>query len=233
MSIPLIIFGASGKMGQAILQEASKTNDFSIVAAIVKPSSPIINQKVLNLDLAYTSTTNIKKAVIIDVSLAHGLPQSVELAKKLDAALVVCSSGHNEENYQLLKEASREIPVLIAANTSIMLNIMADSVKKMAKLMPTSDTEIIELHHRNKKDAPSATALFLAQTMQKKVNISSLRAGSAYSEHSVLFFNDFEHLEIKHCIHNRSVLAQGALFASKFIFGQAPGLYSMSDVINL
>ena len=98
--------------------------------------------------------------------------------------------------------------------------------------MPTSDVEIIELHHRNKKDAPSATALFLAKNIQKKVHISSLRAGSAYSEHSVLFFNDFEHLEIKHCIHNRTVLAQGALFASKFIFGKLPGLYSMRDVIN-
>ena len=240
MATPIIIFGALGKMGQAILQEILARKDFILQEALVKEQSTFLG-KSINNNKHYQSVKTVEwnnKSVIIDVSLKEGLRESLSLALTNSYPLVICSTGHEENEFKLIKETSEKIPIIYAPNTSLMLHIMSKCCEKIANFFPQSDVAITELHHRHKKDMPSGTSIFLANNIKKarnnnnEINISSIRAGSGHSEHTVYFFNDFEHLEIKHFVHNRIVLAQGALIAAQFIFAQKPGLYSMKDVIN-
>ena len=241
MNTPIIIFGAAGKMGQAILQVISNNNLFKLQEALVRESSSLLNQPIPNHDLCYQNISSIKyknKSVIIDVSLKDGIYNSIQLALNNNYPLLVCATGHEEKELKLIQEASTKIPIIHAPNTSLMLNVMLECCKKIANFFPKSDIAITELHHRYKKDMPSGTSILLANAIKQEkyndtnISISSIRGGSGHIEHNVYFFNDFEHLELKHSVHDRIVLAQGALIAALFIFVQKPGLYSMKDVIN-
>lgn len=236
--VNLILFGASGRMGKAMLESIKLDKDVNLAYAIVKKENELYQKPLLYNDGVYVAASEVtntpKQTVVVDFSLADSLKDSLSLALRLSLPIIIASTGHSDDNLKDITLAAEKIPVLFAPNTSIMLNTMALLIQKASEMLPKAEVAITELHHKHKKDSPSGTSLMLADKLApKKVSISSMRAGLVNCEHTVFFFNDFERLEISHRAFDRKVFAQGALMAAKFIFAQAPGLYDMSHVLNI
>jgi 4-hydroxy-tetrahydrodipicolinate reductase len=180
----------------------------------------------------------------------------LEYARKNKLALVLCTTGLSEKDIELVCQAANDIPVLRSANMSLGINTVMKLLQTAARILAASgfDIEIVEKHHNQKLDAPSGTALALADTMNevldgkytyvfdrskdlkkrdpKEIGISAVRGGSIVGEHEVIFAGTDEVIEIKHTAYSRAIFANGAIHAAKFLAGKAPGMYQMSDVIG-
>ena len=192
--------------------------------------------------------------VIIDFSHPSMTMEVLNYAKENHVPMVIATTGFNEEQEKSIKQYSKEIPIFKSANMSFSINLMCKLLKEIAPLLSDSDIEITETHHRNKKDAPSGTALLLANKINEslgnkmnyvfdrhelsqkrgdnEIGISSIRGGNIVGEHAVQFFSDFETFEIKHTCHSRSVFADGAVKAALYMIGKQVGLYTMDDLIR-
>lgn len=249
----IILHGCFGKMGQAIQQLVKETPEVEIVAGI----DPLAGTgETLDFPVfASLSDCSAVGDVIVDFSTAAAVcPLLTEaVAKKLP--VVVCTTGLSAEDIALVKASAQTIPLLFSANMSLGVNLMASLVQKAAQVLADSgfDMEIIEKHHNRKKDAPSGTALYLADSINQvlaqtyaytydrsfrtearrpdEIGILSLRGGNIAGEHQVIFAGEDEILEIHHKAGSRRIFAVGALKAAAFLKKQAPGLYSMRDVI--
>jgi 4-hydroxy-tetrahydrodipicolinate reductase len=169
--------------------------------------------------------------------------------------LVIGTTGFSKIQFDEIKRYSKELPVLLSSNMSIGVNLIASYAALLAqKLGDSYDIEILEMHHRNKKDLPSGTALYLASSIASglkknltdimiekrmenrpkgKIGISSLRGGDVVGDHSVIFAGEGERIELIHKASDRAIFAKGALEAARWIIGKGPGLYSMIDVLGL
>lgn len=230
--IPIMVAGALGRMGREIIERAYKDEGFFVTSAMARAES--LDKKPehwlfpLSPQLAYDGD-----AVIVDFSHHALLPVHAAFAIKHKLALLVGCTGHNEENMRIMAEAATVIPLLYAPNTSLMVQVMVH-ISKLCASLPGVSGHIIDIHHQHKKDAPSGTALALKAAMLSCApDISSVRVGEVRGEHRVQFFKENEQLEISHQVVHRSIFAEGALFAAQFLFGKAPGLYNMGDVLNL
>jgi 4-hydroxy-tetrahydrodipicolinate reductase len=167
--------------------------------------------------------------------------------------VVIATTGFSEDQEKLIKEYSNQIAIFKSANMSFDINLMAKIVSEVAKKLSDSDIEIVETHHNQKKDAPSGTALLLANAIndvfdekkeyvfdrhsktvprsKNEIGFSSIRGGNIVGEHTVQFFSPFETLEIKHTSYSRNVFADGALRAAEFLSKQKPGFYDMNNLI--
>lgn len=229
--IPIIVCGALGRMGRTLIERALKTPDFLVDSGIVRSDSEINKPPhwpcEIKNELSYT-----KKAVIIDFSHSSKLPEIAGFALKHSLPLLVCTTGHSEQNFSLMREVATKIPLLYAANTSIM-SLLLTEFTKMASCIPGITIHITDIHHSQKKDAPSGTALALKEAAGHDTNITSIRAADVVGEHRVHFFKENEQLELIHRVGDRAIFAEGALIAAQFLFDQGPGLYNMNDVVNL
>lgn len=227
----VILCGAGGRMGQAIIKLASEKK-FAIAALV---SHKAVGGNVYP-DLGKALAAQTSPAVVVDFSHAKLLPAHIEAAAKHRAGLLVATTGHSEENYALIELAAKTIPVLVAPNTSPMAAVMLSMCELAARALK-ADIEILEIHHKEKKDAPSGTALALKKALMNagasNINVQSMRVGDVTGEHTAYFFSDFERLELTHRVTDRRVFAQGALLATQFLSGRAPGLYGMRDVVKL
>lgn len=227
---PIILCGSSGRMGQAIMRLAAEQN-FSIVAQVSRTALGADIYPNLAEALAAHSS-----AVIVDFSHAELLPMHLDAALKHKASLLLATTGHSDENYVLIEQASKTIPILVAPNTSPMAAIMLSMAELAARALK-ADIEILEIHHKKKKDAPSGTALALKKALSlasgSTINVQSMRVGDVTGEHTAYFFSNFEQLELTHRVSDRRVFAQGALLAAQFLFDRAPGLYGMADVLKI
>lgn len=215
--IPIIICGAQGRMGQALQAELGKSPVFELKAAIARGD-----------ELSYEGP-----GVLIDFSERGALALHAQFALKQKLALLICTTGHDASNQTIMQEAAMSIPVLYAPNTSIMANLLIHMCEIAAEI-PGLEAFITDIHHSKKKDAPSGTALALQAAMAPRpVSITSIRTGNVIGEHRVQLFKENEQLELIHRAHDRTIFAEGALIAAQFLFGRAPGLYSMSDMIKL
>lgn len=165
--------------------------------------------------------------------------------------VLIASTGQNEDEYALIREASAKIPVFISPNMSVGVALVADIAEKVARLFGDCDIEMIEAHHNQKLDVPSGTALMLAKRLQEaregsslnvgrhengkrspsEIGIHSLRYGSEVGTHEIIFSNGLETITIRHDAKNRALFANGALSAAKWLIGKNPGLYGMKDYI--
>jgi 4-hydroxy-tetrahydrodipicolinate reductase len=194
--------------------------------------------------------------VIIDSSHAEAVPGLVKSAVKLKMPLVICTTGLSESSLQAVTDAAAHIPILLSSNMSLGVNLLSKLVADAAKTLANAgfDIEIIEAHHNQKLDAPSGTALLLANSinascggkfkyvfdrsgyLQKRcsdeIGISAIRGGTIVGEHSVIFAGGDEIVEISHRALSRDIFAKGALAAAKFLKGRPAGLYSMNDLIS-
>ncbi len=250
--INIIIRGCNGKMGQFITQIVEEDENAVIVAGIdVTPNRqnryPVFHS---------FRQCNVKADVIIDVSAPVDVNEMLDFAIKQGVGIVLCTTGFTQEGLLLIAEAANKIPILKSANMSMGINLLLKLVQEAAKNLAAAgyDIEIVERHHNKKVDAPSGTALALADAMnevlgneysykfdrtddrtpraKKEIGFSCVRGGTIVGEHEVIFAGIDEVIEIKHAAYSRAVFAKGAVQAAKYLSGKEAGMYSMKDVIG-
>lgn len=246
----IIMNGCNGKMGQVITRLAAEDSDTEIVAGFD------IKDDKENTYPVFTNPEEFEGEadVVIDFSHPSSLTGILSFCKKRKLPVIICTTGLSSEQKEEFKEASKEIPVFFSANMSIGINLLIDLAKKAAKLLEGSfDIEIVERHHNQKIDAPSGTALAIADGIDEvlsfpaeyvydrhsvrrkrkntEIGISAVRGGTIVGDHEVIFAGNDEVIELSHHAHSKEVFAVGAIKAAKFIKGKAAGMYDMNDLI--
>ena len=178
--------------------------------------------------------------MIVDFSHAGAIDEICRAASQHGKSLVIGTTGHSQEQRRIIEKAAESLPIVFASNFSIGVNVLFWLTRKAAGLLGRDfSPEIIETHHKMKKDAPSGTAKTLAdvlktvQEIQSEIPIQSIREGEVVGEHTVIFSGPGERVELTHRAANREIFARGALRATKWIMGRPVGLYSMQDVLGL
>ncbi len=250
--VRIIMSGCNGHMGQVISGLVEKDADAEIVAGI-----DIVN----NRDNGYPvftdiDTCDVEADAMIDFSSAKATDKVLEYCVKKKLPLVLCTTGLSEEQLAKTKETAKETAVLRSANMSLGINTLLKLLQDASKVLAAAgfDVEIVEKHHNQKLDAPSGTALALADSIneamdnqyeyiydrsqvrqkrdKKELGISAVRGGTIVGEHEVLFCGPDEVIEFKHTAYSKAVFGKGAVEAAKFLKGKGAGMYDMSDVIG-
>jgi 4-hydroxy-tetrahydrodipicolinate reductase len=265
--VKAIVSGAAGRMGGRIIHMLEAAEGIALAGALEQPGHPQVGKDVGEV------TGLPKKGIMVSGSLAEVLPQGEVLiefthpeptlahlkeAAAAGKAMVIGTTGLNPEQVGKLKGLAEKTRVVFAPNMSVGVNLMFKVVENIAKVLTEGyDVEIVEAHHRLKKDAPSGTALKLAQIIAQalgrdlekvgvygrkgitgertkdEIGIMTVRAGDIVGEHTVTFCGIGERLEVIHRAHNRDNFARGAVRAAQWIVAQPPGLYDMQDVLGL
>lgn len=242
----LFVFGVSGKMGRFIVDLAS-TRDCTVVGGFdifphpLVPTYTDINSVPLDFD------------VIIDFSRAELLDSVIALALRANKGAVICSTGYSDEQIAMIEQLSQSVPVLRSGNMSVGINLLTSLVEQATKVLGESfDIEIVEKHHNQKADAPSGTALMLANSIKsvktdarylygrqgvskrekEDVTIHAIRGGTIIGEHEVIFAGNDEFITLSHTALSRKIFAEGALTASKFLLDKKCGLFNMKNALN-
>jgi 4-hydroxy-tetrahydrodipicolinate reductase len=247
----IIMVGCNGRMGQMITNMVKEEEDCRIVAGI----DPVNNRENTYPVFEDINQCTVKADVIIDFSSAQGFEERMAYAADTATPIVQCSTGMSEEQLQYLRETSKKVAVLKSANMSLGINLLIKLLKEAAvKLCGEGfDVEIVEQHHNKKLDAPSGTALALADSVneamdhsfeyvydrsqvrkqrdKKELGISAVRGGTIVGDHEVIFAGTDEVITFKHTAYSRAVFAKGSVTAAKFLKGKEPGLYDMADVL--
>ncbi|MFH1262375.1 MAG: 4-hydroxy-tetrahydrodipicolinate reductase [Pseudomonadota bacterium] len=255
-SVRIIVLGALGRMGRAVLDAISNDASFHLKGAVIREGRTGRTQNLGSVPIS-TNLAEIRHAgaVVIDVTQAEAVSRNIAWAARAGIPYVLAVTGMDRKTEEAVRKAARKIPVVVASNLSVGIAVLHETVKVVAALLPEADIEIVETHHRGKKDAPSGTALALAGSIlqaspRKKrkvvlghsqrgkmesgnIYIQSLRGGDVVGEHEVVFFADGERVKLGHVATSRAIFARGALCAARFIAGKKPGLYSMQDVLGL
>jgi 4-hydroxy-tetrahydrodipicolinate reductase len=233
--IRLLIHGASGRMGQALLRLGAQVpGDFAVVGAVSrKPAQRVIDgvPQFAASELAGVPAFD----VAIDFSLAEAFDRILALCAERGVALVSGTTGLDDAQRSALQAAGTRIPVLWASNFSLGVAVLADLVERAARALPDWDCDIVEAHHAGKQDAPSGTALSLGGAAGRggaKPRYASLRAGDIVGEHTVQFTTAGERIELVHRASNRDIFARGALHAATRLATRGPGLYRLAELLD-
>lgn len=247
----VIMHGCNGRMGQVITNLIKQDNMIEIVAGIdtydgISNDYPVFSE---------LSECNVAADAIIDFSNAKAVDALLDYCVEKQIPAVLCSTGLSEEQLAKVEETSKKVAVLKSANMSLGVNTLMDILPKIIKILAPAgfDVEVVEKHHNQKLDAPSGTALALADCMNEamdkaysytydrskerrkrekdEIGISAVRGGSIVGEHEIIFAGADEVIEIKHTAYSRAIFGKGAIEAAKFLAGKPAGFYDMSDVI--
>ncbi len=250
--VNIIMHGCNGNMGQVISDIVKNDEDSTIVAGI---------DVVDNRDNGYPVFTDIEKCdveadVIIDFAAAVAVDKLLDYAKSRNIPVVLCTTGLSEEQLAKVELYSKDVAILKSANMSLGINTLIKLLKDATKVFAPAgyDIEIVEQHHNQKVDAPSGTALALADAIneaadnvyeytydrstkrekrpEKEIGISAVRGGTIVGIHDVIYAGTDEVIEIRHTAYSKAVFAKGSVEAAKFLKGKSPRLYDMSDVID-
>ncbi len=247
----ILLSGANGAMGQMLQGLIKNTENCQVIAGFDRDVTNDLSFPIYS-DL---STCHEVIDVIIDFSHFKAFPQILKFACDKKIPIVIATTGLSKDDLNTIEEASKTIPIFKTANLSLGINLLAKALQDMvASLEDGFDIEIIEKHHHKKADAPSGTALLLADAINEKLSnpksytygregrnakrqnkelgIHAIRGGTIPGEHTVIFAGDDEIIEIKHSALSKKVFAQGALKASQYLVDQKPGLYDMSMLIG-
>jgi len=264
MRSKLVVVGAAGRMGRRVIALAVESGRFDIVGAIENEGHPEIGKDAgltagigpLNVPLGSSWPTAAN--IAIDFSLPEAADKTIQQCAARGAALVMGTTGLTAAQQESLKAAARKIPIVYATNMSVGMNVLFSIVGKVAAMLGEDyDIEIVEEHHRFKKDAPSGSALTLAQNICKatgrpypgslihgrsgkealrqkgEIGMHAVRAGDITGVHSVLYSTLGETITLNHTAHSRDTLVRGALRAAEWVIGKPPALYSMADVLGI
>ncbi|MCC2615284.1 4-hydroxy-tetrahydrodipicolinate reductase [Aestuariibacter halophilus] len=263
----MVITGANGRMGRVLIEACQQDKDALLQAGVVRPTSPFLGVdcgELAGIGAIGSPTVGALQDVlpdtdvVIDFTLVDAMLDNVQACEKSHCPMVIGTTGLSETQKQRLADAARHIPIVFAANYSVGVNLMLNLVQEAARVMGHSaDIEIIEAHHRHKKDAPSGTAMAIGEAIadtlnrdlstcavygregdtgerdQQTIGFATVRAGDVVGEHTALFADIGERLEITHKASSRLTFANGALAAAKWVVKQPPGLYAMADVLGL
>lgn len=264
--IRTVVTGATGRMGAAIVRAVRSNPELSLVAGLVRPGSAAVGRDVGALagiaplglaarDDAARALEETKAQAVIDFTSPKATIELAKLCVERRIPLVVGATGLSAEEKAELERAARKIPLVFAPNMSIGVNVMFSVAALLARVLEGFDAEIVETHHRMKKDAPSGTALRLAEEIQKalpeqrklrktrdgligerprdEIGIQTLRGGDVVGEHTVFFFGEGERVELTHRATSRDQFAKGAARAAQWIVGRNAGLYDMQHVLGI
>lgn len=249
--INVIISGCSGKMGQVISDLIGNDPDMQVTAGFdINGGVPTSAYPVFTKPM----DCNVDADVIIDFSIPDALDTLLEYAVFRKTPLVIATTGISELQRGSIAKASAVIPIFQSSNMSIGTNLVIDLISKAVKILEGFDIEIVEKHHNQKIDAPSGTAIMLADAInmvldekheyiydrhlkrdkrgKQEIGIHSIRGGTIVGEHSVIFAGNDEIVEIKHVAMSRNIFGRGALKAAKYIINKNPGLYNMKTLIS-
>ena len=250
--VKVILNGANGAMGKVVADLISADPDMEVVVGVDRRA---------DMDAAFPIMDSINKVnvaadVVIDFSSVEAADTLLDFIEQKKIPAVICTTGLSEAQIDRINELSSVSPILRSANMSLGINILS---KVLAEVAPTLkkagfDIEIVEAHHRRKLDAPSGTALLLADSInssmdekleytydrsdrheprrENEIGISSLRGGTIVGDHDVIFAGEDEVISFNHRAYSRKIFANGAIAAAKFLIGKSNGLYDMSDVIK-
>ena len=229
----IILSGCCGKMGNTVVSEAKKLRNFEIIAGFDKNE----NQSYCFPVFSSFEDIKMKCDAVLDFSAPANIKSLLEFAVSSRIPAVIATTGYNHDELSLIENASRDIPVFFSYNMSVCVNLLCRLVKSAAQTLNGYDVDITEIHHRDKKDTPSGTALMIADCIKSddtynNSNIHSYRSGTVTGTHEVMFAGENEVLKISHSAQSPAVFASGALKACEFIKDKANGLYSMDDIIR-
>ncbi|MFT4247446.1 MAG: 4-hydroxy-tetrahydrodipicolinate reductase [Pseudomonas sp.] len=233
--LKILIHGASGRMGKALLRLAAQDDAFDVVAAVVgrTPAQRVVEGVP---HFAASELAGVPKFdVAIDFSLSQGFSPILQLCVQRAAPLVSGTTGLDEAQRQALAAAAASIPLVWASNFSLGVAVLTDLVERAAGTLPGWDCDIVESHHVHKQDAPSGTALTLGEAATgsgAQPRYASLRAGDIVGEHLVQFTGVGERIELVHRATNRDIFARGALHAAKRLVARPAGSYRVRDLID-
>lgn len=235
--IKLGIAGACGRMGRRIFELAATDRDFELTLALEKKGTPMIGKDLGKLKISSSPDGIFLIDVFIDFTIPEATELNLDYVAKYKKALVIGTTGLNNAQLGKVEEVSRIVPVVYSVNMSVGVNVLFAMLPEIAKrLGPDYGIEIVEAHHKAKKDAPSGTAKKLGQilsdTTKREIPIHAIRLGDIVGDHTIIFCGNSERIEIKHQAHSRALFAVGALKAAKWVFGKPAGLYSMQDVLK-
>jgi len=250
--VKLIMHGCNGKMGQVITKIVKEDENAEIVAGIDKytgiPNEYPVFESIRECD--------IEADVIIDFSNASAVDELLDYCVEKKIPVVLCTTGLSDKQLQKIQVVSEKVAVLKSANMSLGVNMLLKLLQDATKVLAPAgfDIEIVEKHHNQKVDAPSGTALAMADSInealdntytyvydrsqerrkrdKKEIGISAVRGGTIVGEHQVIYAGEDEVIELKHTAYSKAVFAKGAVEAGKFLKGKETGLYNMSDVIR-
>ena len=248
----IILNGCNGRMGQVISAMAAEDPELEIAAGIDmfdegKNPYPVFTE---------IDKWDVTADVVIDFSSPKAFDALMDYCVQKELPVVVCTTGLSDDQLSRLEETSRQVAVLKSANMSLGINLLIKLLKEAAAVLAPAgfDVEIVEKHHNRKKDAPSGTAIALADSINealggehdyiydrsqryeerspREIGISAVRGGTIVGDHEVIFAGTDEVIEFKHTAYSRAIFAKGALQAARFLAGKAPGYYGMEDVIG-
>lgn len=261
----IAVIGAAGRMGGAIIRALDAESELALSCALERVDCPVLGEDAGSIAGAVSRGVPIVDSpegqgfdIMIDFSTPASTVLNIEHCRKADRAIVIGTTGMNEQEMEKVHQAAQEIPVLFSGNFSVGVNLVAKLLKLAAEVIgEQSDIEIIEAHHKHKVDAPSGTAFLLGnaitETMGKtlkeegvfcregiigereqgSIGFSTIRGGDIAGEHTVMFIGEAERIEITHRATDRKIFANGAVRAAKWLSQQLPGLYDMNDVLGL
>jgi len=234
--IKLGIAGVCGKMGRRIFELASADKGFEITFALEKKGTPMIGKELGKLKISSTQDGLFLVDVFIDFTIPEATEANLDYVARHKKALVLGTTGLSEAQINKVEEVAKIVPVVFSPNMSVGVNLLFSLLPEIAKkLGPDYNIEIIEAHHKAKKDAPSGTAKKFAQILadaaRKEIPTHAIRLGDIVGDHTVIFCGNSERIEIKHQAHSRDLFVLGALKAAKWVMGKPAGLYSMQDVL--
>jgi 4-hydroxy-tetrahydrodipicolinate reductase len=261
----IAILGAAGRMGQELIRCATRVPELKVVEAIETAGHPSLGQDAgltaaagTLLELPISAGPARLAQVVIDFTFHTATPANLAAAVAAGQGVVLGTTGLNEAEQAAVRSAATRIPIVWAANMSLGVNVLLDLVRRAAAILgPDYDAELIEMHHHHKKDAPSGTALALAESLAQgrgvalkdvacygregmtgarprgQIGIHALRGGDVVGDHTVMFACEGERVELTHRASNREAFAMGALRAAHWLHGKKPGLYNMRNVLGL
>ena len=238
--IKVLINGACGRMGCEVEKLVDAAEDMKAAAKV---------DKMADKSGCYSDINDFdgEADVIIDFSNHLGTAELLEYAVKKNIPTVIATTGHTDEELEMISEAAKKIPVFHSANMSLGVALLVELAKRAAEVMPDADIEIVETHHNRKLDAPSGTALMIAKELKKvrqkakfvlgrsgngkrepdEIGISAVRRGNIVGIHEVYVSTDSQTITLKHEAHSRALFAEGGISAARFLLGKPAGLYDM------
>ena len=255
--IRLAVIGAAGRIGRELCRAALETRDIELVGGTEQPGAPELGLDLGELcgvgEVSVIATEDPPEEA--EVLIEFTSPEATVEHLSYRHPAVIGTTGFSEEQRARVEEASKSVPLVFAPNMSVGVNLLREAVRELSARLAGYDVEVVEAHHRNKKDAPSGTALLLARAAAEgrrqnldevavygregilprgegEIGIHALRGGAVVGEHRLIFYGPGEEVEVIHRALSRRTFADGALRAAKFVATAKPGLYSMKDVLE-
>lgn len=265
MTLKIAVHGAAGRMGRSVVQLIHAAEDLELAAAIDGVDSPVLGRDAGELAgvgaMGWPVSGHVEAIasadVVIDFSLPSAIDALLDTVVRLERPLVLATTGLSEAQWKRVDEAARVVPLVAAPNYSTGVTVMLHLAERASALLGDFDLEIVEMHHRNKVDAPSGTALGLldaaargrgwdprAHTVygreghpgprkREEIGVMTLRGGDVIGEHTLILAGAGERIELTHRAGDRALFARGALRAARWVAGQRPGRYDMKSVLGL